>query len=352
MAPRILATTLVVLALAAGVSVAPCAADEVLFTDGTRERGCQVTEETYGVVAYRVGGGDGVRQQRPASEVREVVYEKAPAALRRGLSLLAEGQPEAALEAFVEARSTGAARHRQHAYAQAARCQLALGDPAGARATWEALLAAVPTTRFVVEARLGVARCLTLAGDLPAARKALATAEAELLGLQLRTEAGPGLELERARLLSAALDWPRAIEAHGRVVAGASAQPALLAEARVGLAEALLASGDRVRAQAELRPVVARADELDDALAARAFLALGDCQRQAAPREAALSYLRVAILGRTPYAARACFEAARLVESTPGLGGPGRASELRELLATRWPKSEWATRSEAGAGAR
>lgn len=346
MAPRLLAAALVVLALFAALSVAPCAADEVVFTDGTRQEGCKVTEETYGVVAYTlsVGAGDGVRQQRRASEVRQVVYEKAPAALQRGLSLLGRGELEAALEAFVEAQSAGAARHRQHAYAHAARLQLALGDPAAARATWEALLAALPTTRFAVEARLGVARCLTAAGDLPAARRALATAEAELLGLQLRTEAGPGLELERARLLLAAKDWRAAVEAHRRLAAGAS-EPALQAEARAGLAEALLGAGDRAGALAELRALVARADELDDGLAGRVWLALGDCQRDGgAPREAALAYLRVALLDRTPRAARACFEAARLVEQAPALGGKERAQALRAELAARWPTSEWAAR--------
>jgi len=343
MAPRILALSLVTLALACP----PCAADEVVFTDGTRQSDCKVTEETYGVVVYTlsVGAGDGVRQQRKASEVREVVYERTPSALGRGLSLLGRGEPEAALEALVEAQSAGAARHRQHAYAQAARLQLALGDPAGAQATWEALLAALPTTRFVVEARVGIARCLTLAGDLPAARKALAAAEAELRGLQLLEEAALPLELERARLHAAARDWRPAIEAYRRLVSGSSTRPALQAEARVGLGEALLASGDRTRALAELRTVVARADDLEEGLASRAWMALGDCQRDGgAPREAALAYLRVAVLDRTPRAARACYEAARLLEEEPTLGGPDRAAALRGELAARWPTSEWATR--------
>lgn len=340
-APRC-AIPLVVLALACA---APCAADEVVFTDGTRQRDCKVTEETYGVVAYTlsVGAGDGVRQQRAAREVREVIYEKTPAALGRGLALLGRGELEAALEALVEAQSAGAARHRQHAFALAARLQLTLGDPASARATWEALLGAVPTTRFVVEARVGVARCLTLAGDLPAARKALATAEAELRALQLLEEASLPLELERARLHAAARDWKAATEAYRRLVSGASARPALQAEARVGLAEALLASGERARALTELRTVVARADELEEGLASRAWLALGDCQRDGgAPREAALSYLRVAVLDRSPRAARACFEAARLLEKEPALGGAERARALRDELASRWPTSEWA----------
>jgi thioredoxin-like negative regulator of GroEL len=347
MAPRILATSLVVLALAAVVSVAPCAADEVVFTDGTRQPDCKVTEETYGVVAYTlsVGAGDGVRQQRPAREVREVIYEKTPAALGRGLSLLGRGELEAALEAFVEAQSAGAARHRQHAFARAARLQLSLGDLAGARATWDALLAALPTTRFVVEARLGVVRCLTLAGDLPAAKKALATAEAELRGLALLEEASLPLELERARLHAAGGDAKAAVEAYRRLVSGSSARPAIQAEARVGLAEALSASGERARALTELRTVVARADDLEEGLASRAWMALGDCQRDGgASREAALSYLRVAVLDRSPRAARACFEAARLVEKEPALGGAERARALRDELTARWPTSEWATR--------
>lgn len=346
MAPRLLAAALVVLALA-GVSVEPCAADELVFADGTRQRGCQVTEETYGVVAYtlRARAGDAVRQERPAREVREVIYERTPAALGRGLALLRDGELEVALEAFVEAQSAGAARHRQHAYAQAARLQLALGDPAGARATWEAMLAALPTTRFVIEARVGVVRCLTLQGDLAVARSALATAEAELRGLQLGEEASLPLDLERARLLAAAGDVKAALEAYRRLVSGSSSLPALQAEARVGLAEALAASGERARALAELRTVVARADDLEEGLASRAWMALGDCQRDGgAPREAALSYLRVAVLDRSPRAARACFEAARLVEAQPALGGPPRARALRDELAARWPTSEWATR--------
>ena len=82
-------------------------ADEVVFTDGSRQTGCTVTEETHQVVAYTIpiaGQSSGVRQQRKASEVREVIYDDPPAALRRGIALLEYGEQERALQAFQEAR--------------------------------------------------------------------------------------------------------------------------------------------------------------------------------------------------------------------------------------------------------
>ncbi len=332
------------LALAAAALAAR--ADEVVFTDGTRQTGCIVTEETHQVVVYTIplaGQSNGVRQQRKASEVREVVYEEPPAALRRGLAHLEYGDQERALEAFQEAQAAGPARLRQHAFAHAARCQLALGDGAGAKATLEALLKAVPSTRFLAEARLGLVRAQVLAGDLAGARAALAAAEQELRSKQLGVAATVGLELERARLASAARDWDKAAEGYRKVASDRATPDDLKLRARVGLAEALASDGDLKAAGAELAPVIRRADELPDPVAARAFAGLGDVRRaEGARQQAALAYLRAFVFGHTDGAARAGHEAAKLIEADPALGGKERAAEVRDELASRWPRSEWA----------
>lgn len=321
-------------------------ADEVVFADGTRQTGCVVTEETHAVVAYTIplaGQSSGVRQQRKASEVREVIYEEPPAALRRGLALLEYGEQERALEAFQEAQAAGPARLRQHAFAHAARCQLALGDGAGARATLEALLKAVPSTRFLAEARLGLVRAHVLAGDLTGARAALTAAEQELRAKQLGAAATVGLELERARLSSAAKDWDKAAEGYRRVTSDRSSPEELKLRARVGLAEALAQGGDLKAAGAELAPAIRKADELADPVAARAFAVLGDVRKaEGQRRQAALAYLRAFVFGHTDGAARAGHEAAKLIEADPELGGKDRADEIRYELASRWPRSEWA----------
>lgn len=321
-------------------------ADEVVFVDGTRQTDCTVTEETHQLVAYTIpipGRTSGVRQVRKAAEVREVIYDDVPSALARGLALLEWGEQELALEAFQDAQGAGPARIRQHAFAHAARCQLALGDGPGARATLEALLAAVPTTRFLVEARLGLVRAHVLADDLAGARAALAAAEQELRAKQLGPAAQPGLELERARLSSAAKEWGKAAEGYRRVVADRSTRAELRLRARVGLAEALAGSGDLKAAGDELAPAIRSADDLPDAVAARAFAVLGDVRRaEGQTRQAALAYLRAFVFGRTEVAARAGHEAARLLEADPELGGKRRADEVRQELRARWPSSEWA----------
>jgi len=129
------------------------------------------------------------------------------------------------------------------------------------------------------------------------------------------------------------------------VVADRSTPGELRLRARVGLAEALAGDGDLKAAGNELSPALRSADDLPDPVAARAFAVLGDVRKaEGQRRQAALAYLRAFVFGHTDGAARAGYEAAKLLEADPELGGKDRAAEVRRELAARWPMSEWARR--------
>jgi hypothetical protein len=141
---------------------------------------------------------------------------------------------------------------------------------------------------------------------------------------------------------AAADDWRAARASYERVVSGAASAPDLLVEGQVGLAEALSRTGDATRAASIARDALAP-DTLPDPLAARAWMVVADDHRDShRPREAFFAYLRVVTLyGEAPEAARACFEAARLVRGLAAEGGAARAKELAAELHRRFPGSEW-----------
>lgn len=332
----------------ASVVCASASADEIRFVDGTTQKDCTVTEETFNTVVFTIKAGDSdIKQQRPAREVESISYSKQPANLTQGKALLNNGDYDGALSALTAAQKEGPAWSKQHAFFFAAECQLAKGDGAAAFATYEQLLTQYPNTRFRAEARLGQVRAQVMKKDLNGAKSALTAAEGDIKEKQLGPIFEMKAKLEGARLAAAAADWKGAMEKFGAVATAAASFPAVVAEAKVGLAQALAETGDHGRAANELRPVLA-ADTLPDHLAAKAYLVLGDCHKKAnKPRDAALAYLRVVVLygGMPNEAPRAYWEAAKLIKTQPELGGDKRAADLIDELKNRYPRSEWASKA-------
>jgi TolA-binding protein len=323
-------------------------ADEIRFVDGTTQKDCTVTEETFNTVVFTIKAGDSdIKQQRPAREVSSITYSKQPANLTQGKALLGNGDYDGALSALTAAQKEGPAWSKQHAFFYAAECQLAKGDGDAAVKTYENLLTQFPNTRFRAEARLGQVRGLVMKKDLAGARTALTAAEGEIKEKQLGPIFEMKAQLEGARLAAAANGWKGALEKFGKVATGAASFPDVVAEAKVGMAQGLAETGDHGRAASELRPVLV-ADTLPDHLAAKAYLILGDCHKKASkPRDAALAYLRVVVLygGMPGEAPRAYWEAAKLIKGLPELGGDKRAADLMDELKQRYPRSEWASKA-------
>lgn len=319
-------------------------ADEIIFTDGTTQEGCEVTDETITTVSFKIPVSDGkfIRQSRPTKEVREVIRSNMPGTLTNGRSLLEAGDHDAAIAQLNQAARSNEDWVKQRAALWLGECYLGKGDGPRAQQAFEGLLEQFPTTRLLAEARLGIVRALLARRDASGARTALQRAQEEIRSKQL----GPYWELkarlEGARIGVAAGDWRAALTAFNEVVAGATSYPDLLLEARVGQAQALSETGDAARALTAAQEALAP-DTLPDHLAARAWMVVGDCHRKAdRKRDAFFAYLRVVVLYSTvPEAPRACWESASCVKTLEAEGGAARAKELTDELKRRWPQSEW-----------
>lgn len=336
------------LVLLAGLVVAPLASgDEIYFTDGSVQKDCDVVEESLKTVVFTIEAGDKkIRQQREGKEVTRIVYASEPAPLAAGKAALDAGDYDGAIVQLTAAQKERPAWCKQHAGYYLGEAYLGKRDADKASQAFEALITQFPETRFRAEARLGQVRALVLKNDMPGAQRVLTQVEAEIKERNMGAFFDIKAKLEGAKIASATNDWRGAMDRYQRIIGMAAEYPAVLAEARVGLAQACNETGDSNRAAQELRTALGP-DNLPDPVAARAYMILGDCNKKAnKPREAFFAYLRVIVLysGLTTDAPRAYYEASKLVKTMPDLGGEARATALKDELKGRYPRSEWATK--------
>jgi TolA-binding protein len=322
--------------------------DEIYFTDGSVQKDCKVTDESLKQVRFTIKAGDkDIVQTRPGKEVDRIVYASQPAALAQGKAALEAGDYDGAITHFNNAAARSeAAWVKQHAGYYLGEALLGKRDADGANRAFEALITAFPETRFRAEARLGQVRALELKGDMPGAQAALTRVEAEIKERDMGPAFDLKAKLEGARIAEAMNDWRGALDKYTHIIGAAEPFPAVMTEARIGLAKACVETNDVARATTEIRNAIAP-DNLPDPIAARAYMILGDCQKKAnKPRDAFFAYLRVIVLysGLTTETPRAYYEAAKIVKTMPDLGGEPRAKELNEELKSRYPRSEWATK--------
>ena len=198
-------------------------------------------------------------------------HPNAPVArFRVGEAAYLTGDMAAAREAL-EAFTAGNPGHRllEDAWPRLGDVYVRLGDPAKARRAYEQALAVRGDGPSADRARLGLGRALSTLGEPDAALKVLG----ELVG-RGKGELADRARLEIGRVQAAAGHPAEAAEAFDGLEKAAPRSP-LVAEARLGRAEAFAKLGRREEAEALLRPLAADAPQ---ALAVQAAYDLGISQ--------------------------------------------------------------------------
>lgn len=188
-----------------------------------------------------------------------------------------------------------------------------------------------------------------LLGDLLVAVKAYGKAAEQYALLEVAPY--PEIQLRGAVARGRALRAQGKLDEAGAAFSAALAktegatEPAVVAarqEAQLGSAEILAGSGKSAEALTAVESIIATGDAEDARLMARAYNALGACQRQSGqPKAALLAYLHTDLLYFTQPDAHA--EAlANLAQLWNELREPERAAEAQQMLKDRYPNSAWA----------
>lgn len=284
----------------------------------------------------------------PTSQIASLRFDGEPAQLNLARSALDNGRYEEALRLLDKLAGEKIDRPEvrvEIAYLRAqGGARLALAGQGDLRDSGRAL------TEFVKQnpESYRYLSAVELLGDLLVAVKAYGKAAEQYALL----EAAPFPEVQ----VRGAVARGRALRAQGKLdeagVAFAAAlaktegasEPAVVAarqEALLGNAEVLAAGGRTAEALGAVESVIAKADAEDARLLARAYNALGSCQRQnGQPKAALLAYLHTDLLYFSQSDAHA--EAlANLAELWNELREPERAAEAQQMLKQRYPNSAW-----------
>jgi tetratricopeptide (TPR) repeat protein len=320
---------------------APAMGDEIVLRDGRRITGVEISAETYAKVTYQIAGAP---QEERASNVLEIVHESKPLPYRQGEEAMQGGRFAEAAERFtVAASSARDAWVKQYglffageAYRQANRF------PAAAQA-YNQLLSDVPDTRFLPQARLGLAQCKLEAGSFDQARSLFAQLQQEAQQKDLGSQWGLAAELGTARAWELQGDKAKAAGLYRSIARKAVTERGIAAAATLG---ELRTSTDGRRALNGLESLI-DASETPDDVRAEAYVEQG--RRQAAAGEhkkALLSFLRVCydptFRGFAAARAEALFRGAEAFEKAQTEEAQVRASALRRELKESFPDSSWA----------
>ncbi len=328
--------------LAAALLASPSLADEIVLRDGRRLTDVKITDESYDTVKYKILGAP---QQLPAHEVAKIIHDDAPLAYRQGEEALAAGNFDEAARRFRSATARGGwvkvygLFHAAEAYRLGSRFEQAAE-------TYEQLLSAAPRSRFVPQARLGLARCKLERGEYAQARALYEQLANEARAKQL------GKRWEYTAKLGIAESWERegdtrrAARLYGALATEAFNDAAIAAAAKLG---ALRTEADDRRAIEDLDALI-DADKTPDAVRAAAYLERGRRYgRLGEHKKALLSFLRAAYDPNfRPYAAtraEALYRAAAAFEKAQTEDAAERAAALRRELKRSFPHSPWAQKS-------
>lgn len=330
---------------------ATVAADEIHMRDGQVTAQVEVVEETCKEVVFQYEAARGVKSRVSAAEVLRVEYSNQPSSMRKGIAAKNAMRFAEAIGYFKTAmRATNRQWVKQYSLNYLAESMFGSGDAAGAVDTWKTLLREFPETRFLGEARLGIAAALLSTGDKAGAVKAFADARQAVESKSL----GKYWQL-RVRLAEVAVDvvakeWQAAKGKYDNLVRDSNRDgfDDVVAQAQVGASRARVELGDIDGASQDLRDLV-ESDSASDALLAAAYTLLGRCYgKSERQQDALMAYLRVVVLFPhvTSEAPRAFYEAAAVLTAMGGEQNTGRARQLTRELKERFPQSEWAQKAE------
>ena len=330
--------------LAAGVGLA----DQVTLNDGKQLSNCKVLSETAQEVQVSLSGGATADRTIPSEDIAAILYDDRSLEYKQAELFFKGGNYAKAVEAF---KAIGAAAKAGEwaaiysAYYRAVSLQKwAESDPSKGAEAVQALgdfVTVNKNSRFVYEARLGLAQAYLVQGKFDDARK---------LADDVVREKGNSAWALSARLLLARVklrqnDAAGALADFDAALAGLKdkAAPAW-AQAAIGKGQALLALGKLEDAEKLLGDLIETTQ--DSRLRAQAYNALGDGYfKKENFAEARLKYLRVVLLyGPADPAehAKALYFAA---ECSRKLNDPKRANDLFKELVETYPGTPWAEKS-------
>jgi tetratricopeptide (TPR) repeat protein len=295
----------------------------------------------------------GVRRAIPVNDVVDVQFEDDPLDLRSARRSIEAGQNEDALDRLnaIKPETLGRDFIKQDvafykAYAQARKALAGGGDRSAAAIAMNQFKTSYPNSYHYYEAvqvlgDLGVA----LGNYARAAEFYAEIAKAPWPDYQLRAT------VQEARALQHQQQYAAALAKYDAVLGTTDRSPSAEKQrnfALVGKAACLGESGKPEDGIRLAEQIIAEGDAQDTSLFARAYNALGTCQRKAnRPKEALLAYLHVDILfyGDGEAHAEALYHLNQLWTE---VNNSERAIRARTLLKERYPGSVWNGRLAGG----
>jgi len=325
--------------------------DRVVRLDGDQVRGSIVSLSPDAVELEDRGGVEKIS----VADVREVVFDGEPMSLASARTLMLRGDPAGAIGELekLEAAEIDAAEPRireEYAFlkaATAAQAATAADGPAAAAALAR-FLAGNLRSHHLYEGHEILGDLFARLGKFDDATKAYGELERGPPALRVRSAASKARVLmQRGKPADAIKEFEAAIGVS--TDPGDDASNVQKGEAALGLARCLARTGKAGEGIAAARAAIRTADVGDRQLLAKAFAALGECQRAAGGKDedALISFLTVDLVYNTVADARA--EALyNLGELWDSIKQPERAREARQALLTTYPDTPWAKKLGGG----
>jgi tetratricopeptide (TPR) repeat protein len=320
--------------------------DAVVLADGDRIRGSIVSTSPE---AIELELADGKIEKFLICDIREVSFDGEPQSLAAARGLLIRKDGPGALTELdkvdkAELESADPPVREEHDYlrvAAAARAATAADGQRAAQAL-QAFLAEKPRSHHRYDAHEILGDLLARLGAFDAAVAAYGELDRGPPALRVRSAAVKAqLLLQQGKPTEALKEFQAASTIDTDPSDDASREQK--AEAALGMARCLASIGKAADGITAARATIQGADPADRALLAKAFAALGTCQRAAGGEEQAalISYLTVDLVyNSVPDAhAEALYNLVELWEATKQ---PERSRAARQALLQSYPQSSWA----------
>lgn len=208
------------------------AGDIIVLKNGKRidNESVEVTGETLKEITYTIKvSGKKTDMKQKASEVERVDYSDAPSTYKKGISFQSQGKYDSAIEQYTQAMQEKKVRNwiKQYASLYIGQCYLALGETnksnfKEAVKTFEGLLREFPSTRFILEATIGLGDAYAGSGNYAKAEETynqlVKLVRAENFDKEWELQG----ELKKCRIFELQEDYNRAIQAYNSLASSAS----------------------------------------------------------------------------------------------------------------------------------
>jgi tetratricopeptide (TPR) repeat protein len=328
------------------------AEDAVVLADGDRVRGSIMSLSPD---AVELEGAEGKIETFTICDVREVAFDREPPSLTAARGLLLRRDAAAALAelAKLDPAEIAAAEppiREEYEYLRIAAGALAAtaADGQPAAAALQAFLKEKPRSHHRYGAQEILGDLFARTGAFDAAVAAYGELDRGPPALRVRSAAMKAkLLLQQGKPAEALKEFQAAVKIPTEPGDDASKQQK--GEAELGMARCLAGTGKAVEGISAARAAIRAADRADRALLAKAFAALGACQRAAGGKDqdALISYLTVDLVynGVPESHAEALYHLTELWEATKQ---PERARAARQALLQSYPESSWAKQLTGG----